>query len=319
MAHIDSICSKSFEVYSNSFQSRMDSLQAKVDALQDKSDLLYNIVETSNDSINNQLSAGSYLLALIAVVITVVGVGLGIYIEKKKREIDKIAKTIDEKEWLVTKIAKDTEDLDKRIHSNLSDLYNELRKEETETLIRRLLEEPCDISNLHFLLLSRELDEDFYPLLKEAYLNIPMNPEDETRYSAYDSYRDTYLLLFIQQFFYEALKDETIRDKMLYKLDEFCSASFPRDIIKTTIDLCKALSDDSSSFNKEDVLIQYLKAVNNSKHKKLANLRNVFEQNLSSKSLLQNAISRCTEEQVYLTLFGINPTETDNSLSQEQV
>ena len=76
-----------------------------------------------------------------------------------------------------------------------------------------------------------------YPLLKEAYLNIPINPEDEAEYSSYDSYRDAYLLLFIQNFFNEALKDETIRDKMLYKLDEFCNASFPRDIIKTTIDL----------------------------------------------------------------------------------
>lgn len=317
MTHADSIWVKALEQHTDSLQRSVDSLQTKLDALQNKTDLLSNVIETANDSVSNQLAVANYLLALVAVVIAIVAIWLGIYIGNKKKEIESMAKTIDETKDSVTKIAKDTEDLDKKIHSNLSDLYMDMRKEETNTIINRLVEEPRDISNLIIFLATRVLSDEYYPLLREAYLNLPQNPEGENASTTYDEYRDRYILVFFQHFIDKAVKDDAVRPRMLNKLNAAFSAAFKRDIIKTTIDLSKALSDESSTFNKEDVLTQYLKALNNSNFKGLVDIKNILEQNIIPSTLLQSAITRCTADHVYLQLFGIKAPEVEESKLQQ--
>ena len=317
MTHADSIWAKALELHSDSLQNKVDSLQAKFDALHGKTEFLSNIIETANDGVSNQLSTANYLLALVAVVIAIVAIWLGIYIGNKKKEIELMAKTIDETKDAVTKIAKDTENLDKKVHSNLSDLYKDLRKEETNTIINRLVEEPSDISNLIVFLATRVLSDEYYPLLREAYLNLPQNPDGVSAYTTYDEYRDRYILLFFQHYIDKAVKDDAVRPRLLNNLVASCKAAFKSDIIKTTIDLSKALSDESSSFNKEDVLTQYLKALNNSDFKGLVDLKNILEQNITPSSLLQNAINKCTADHVYLQLFGINPPEDARTESQK--
>lgn len=77
--------------------------------------------------------------------------------------------------------------------------------------------------------------------------------------------------------------------------------------------LCRALSNETSTFNKEDILVNYLKAIDKSKHKTFMDLKNIFEQNLVPQTLLQSAIKRCKKEKVYLQLFNVSQSEGEIS------
>lgn len=330
MTHADSIWVNTLEAHADSLQHKVDLLQAKLDDLQGKTEFLTNVVETANDGVSNQLSAANNLLALVAVIMAVVGIWLGIYIAKKKHQIDIMASTIDVKKKVVVELAKvvdekkddvdviaqKTEDLDNKIHCDLTGLYKDLRKEETNALLDRLVIEPRDVANLNTILFARDIDETGYMKLRTAYLKMKKELEDESQEYQNHDYCDYYIVLFYQHFFYHALKDDEISPIFEGYYDNIFSRAYKRDVIKSTIDLCKAISEDNASFNKEKVLTSYLKALNYSQHKGLKELKNILEQNIIPKTLLQRVIEKCTEDQVYLQLFGINLPDSDETTSQ---
>lgn len=291
---------------------KVDSLQCQLNALSSKTDMLSGIIETSNSSIANQLSAANTMIAVVAILFAIFGGFLGLYIRRKKLEVEAMAKLVDEKKKTVDEIAATTKSLDEQIHNNLSGLYQKLRTEETNAILDRLIIEPRDITNLLQLLLSRDVEETGYIKLKEAYLKL-INESNET---SLEDYKESYILLFFQHYCHLALKDGEIRPALV---DGFIYASrqaFKRDIIKTTIDLCKAISDNDSSFNKETVLIAYLKALNHSKHRKLDDLKNLLEQNITPPTLLEKAKDQCLKDGEYLALFGMEKEE-DKQNSEE--
>ena len=315
MNMIDSIWVNSTEGELSDLSSAIDSLQCQLNTLQAKNDYLTNIIETANDSVANQLSSANYLLEIIAIMIAIVGGVLGYYIGKKKRQIDAIAVTIDDKEKTIGRISEATKELDKQIKGNLGELYNKLRSEETKALLDRLVLEPRDIGNLIQLLFARDLDEEGFLKLREAYLKLKNEPEDDTIdermgfLKLRSSFNEDYILLFYQHYSYLALKDDEIRADLVKGFNNNCQKAFKRDLIKSTIDICRVLNDDSASFNKEEVLTVYLKALNNCKYRNLEDLRNVFEQNITKTELLQKAIEKCTADGVYLDMFGIKKPE----------
>lgn len=318
---IDSLWAISIESHLSGMQNTIDSLQSELTTLQTKTVFLTEIIQTSNDSIANQLSAANNLLAFIAIALTIVGAIIGFYIRRKKLEVEGMVKLVDEKKQTVDDIAQTTKELDDKINSNLKELYQKMRKEETNALLDRLVLEPRDISNLVGLLLARDLDEDGFAKVREAYLKLDAEPEEDPdagigffRISASSS--DEYNLLFFQHYCNQAVKDDLIRPDFVKGFAENCKKAFKRDIIKSTIDLCRALSDETSVFNKEEVLTTYLKALNGCKHKNLEELRNILEQNITPQSLLEKAKEQCTRDGVYLSLFGI--TKPDGEGNHEE-
>lgn len=324
MTHTDSIWAKSLELHSDSLQSKVDSLQAKLDALQAKSDLMYSVVESANSGVANQLSTITLWLEFIAIVIAVGGGILGFYISKKRREIERMAKTVDEKKAIVESLAgtvdekkqevealaKTTEDLDKKIHSDITGLYNDLRKEETKTLFQRIAKEPLDIDNLGQLLLAREVEPENFLLLKQAFLKLPEIPEPDNEIDLENGLlrinpdtKNSFMLQFFQHFFYQSVKDDDIRPGFVEYFKKVFDNAFESDIKRATEGLCKALIDEDSIFDKVDVLKEFLKAINTSKFKNFALLRKILEDNLSEQGLLQSAIDCCTADNVTLSLF----------------
>jgi len=321
MNHADSLWAKALELHSDSLQSRVDILQAKLDVLQDKTEFLSHVIETANDGISNQLSVANYFLALIAVVMAVVGIWLGIYFEKKKREVDvmastveskkeiveTLAKIVDEKSEKIDEIAQKTEDLDKKIHSDLSGLYKELRQEETNVLLERLVLEPQDVENLCTLLCARDIEETGYVKLRTAYLKMKKVLKEPIQSNCMCDYSEHFIALFYQHFFYQAIKDDEISHDFANYYGEIFARAYKRDVIKSTIDLCKALSEKTIKIDKVNVLSTYLKALNCSQYSELSELKNIFEHNITPQTLLHDAIERCTTEKVFLTLFGVIP------------
>jgi len=319
---IDTLWVSSTESQLSGMQNTIDSLQSELTTLQAKTNMLVEIVETSNDCIANQLSAANYLLAFIAIVLTIGGAIIGFYVRQKKLEVEGMVKTVDEKKKTVDDIAQTTKELDDQINSNVKELYQKLRKEETNALLDRLVLEPRDISNLIRLLLARDLDEDGFVKVRDAYLKLDDEPEEELdegmgfiRFDASSS--EDYILIFFQHYCNQAVKDDLIRPELVKGFAENSNKAFKRDIIKSTIDLCRALTDETSTFNKEEVLTAYLKALNGCKHKNLEELRNILEQNITPQSLLEKAKEQCTKDGVYLSLFGITkPEEKDEKMEK---
>lgn len=312
MNNIDSIWVQTMNTRIDGLINNVDSLQSSTDLLQTHTEMLSSIIEASNDSIGNQLAAIDVLLALVAVLVGVASIILGVYISRKKQEIEAIANTVTKKKILVDEIANTTKKLDEQIHNGMKDLYQQLRKEETNALLDRLVYEPMDVSNLCQLLLARDIDDNGYFKIREAYITL-ISPRDVVNQEEYEAiiepYIHDYLILFFQHYCYNALKDDKICSDLVKEFETMCNCAFKRDIIKSTIDLCRAVSEENSAFNKLEVLTEYLKAINNSKHKNLEDLKNILEQNIRPVPLLQNAIKQCKDDAVYLELFGITKVE----------
>jgi len=289
--------------------------------INDNIDAVRRIVDLSNSTIANEISAVNTMLVAFTIGLTVVGVLLGIYITWLQLKVSKMSKNIEEKEQKIICLANTVEETDKKIHSDISDLYAQLRKEETMTLLHRLEEEPEDISNLVDLLLARPLDDNGFPILKRAFeklmaihsevdKDVFVNPERETQY----------VLLFFQHYLFQSILDDTLRTEVVKDLDSCMNCAFKHDIIKSTKDFCRALSNEDTTFEKTQLLIDYLKALNQSKYKDLEELKDIFQEYLD-KDLLVDAIDKCTTDKVYLGLFGVEnpekPIETVESVKSE--
>lgn len=264
------------------------------------------LVTVSNDTISNELSAVNTLLVVFSIILALVGIGLGIYISVLHHKVSKIKESIDEKEQTVLRLAKTVADTDNKITTNLSDLYKQLQKEETLSLLRRLDEEPLDIANLIKPLLARSLENDGFIILKNAY--IKLKNLDKVNIN---DYKSSYLLLFQQNFLDKSLLDDDLRDDVISDVKYYTLCAFKRDMIKSTKDMCKALSVDSVPFNKTDILVCYLKALNRSPFKDSVELKNILQENLNN-NLRVEAIDRCTSDKCYLSMFGVYKPDNSN-------
>lgn len=289
--------------------------------INDNIDAVRRIVDVSNSTIANEISAVNTMLVAFTIVFGIVGVLLGIYISWLQRKVSKMSDNIEEKEQKIILLAKTIEDTDNKIQSDISGLYAKLRNEETLTLLHRLEEEPEDISNLADLLLARPLDDNGFPILKKAFEKLMAIHLEVGKDVLVDSSLETrYVLLFFQHYLFQSILDDKLRTEVVKDLDSCMNCAFKHDIIKSTKDFCRALSNEDATFEKTQLLIDYLKALNQSKYKDLEELKDIFQEHLD-KDLLVDAIDKCTTDKVYLDLFGVeNPEkqiETVESVKSE--
>ena len=276
-----------------------DSIQVLVDNYNS----LRELIEVSNSTISNELSSASFHLGALSIIIATVGIFLGVYVTVLYNKIKKIREEVDCNLEKVSNMNEQIKDIDTKIHSNLSGLYSQLREEETRALLERLVQEPLDIHNIDTLLLARNIDESYFDLFKKAYLNLLKTGKENEGGLFRSKYKDSYFLLFFQHFCYQTVLDDDLRDDLSVNFKSYIDCAFKRDIIKSTEDMCRALSIDAVPFDREKYLCKYLIALNESKHKDLIELRNILENQIKSKILLPNAIELAEKEGKKLVLF----------------
>lgn len=278
--------------------------------INDNIDAVRRIVDVSNSTIANEISAVNTVLMAFTIVFGVVGLLLGSYILWLQRKVSKMSDNIAEKEQRIISLANMVEETDQKIHSDISGLYEDLRNEETMALLRRLEEEPLDITNLSPLLLTRSLTDKGFSILKQAYVKLKsLGPEIDKNLIIEPSYRQQYVLMFFQHFLRESMLDEDVRPDVVKEFQSSMRCAFKRDIIKSTEDFCSALNESNMQFDKVLLVVDYLKALNQSDYRNLIELKNIFQEKLSS-NLLVDAIDKCTTDKVYIELFGVvAPTE----------
>lgn len=277
------------------------------------------IVDVSNSTIANEISAVNTMLVAFTIGLSVIGILLGIYISWLKSRVSKMSDNISEKEQTIIKLAKTVEETEKKIQSDISGLYAKLREEETITLLHRLKEEPEDIINLGKLLFARSLDDTGFPIMKQAFMKLmTMGPEINEGDLFNLSYREQYTIQFFQHYLMQSMLDNDLRPIIIEDFKISMNCAFKNDIIKSTEDICQALSVSNAPFDKVGLLANYLEALNQSKYSNLAELKIIFQEKVNN-NILVDAIDKCTTDKVYLELFGVEAPNKSAKTSESEI
>jgi len=238
--------------------------------------------EQAISSVNTSISGASYALTLFGIIVGIFGIivtfavaGLGIYIGRQVKKVTDLTK--DNKSIYEThlKIRDDVTQLDANIKSNVTKLYNDLRKEETRAVIERLGKVPEDIGNLFNILASREIPDEFYPAIKDAWQLGRGRPD-------FASPKAQYFLLFFQHFAATALFDPDLADEIEQDYPALMGASFVNDIIRTSCEFLAACTQEGILHWRERVT-KYFVALSESKHKKCDELHAAIYKTLGTK------------------------------------
>jgi hypothetical protein len=282
--------------------------------LKDKLDFQQKLNEQTINSISTQLDSATYNLTIFGILFAIAAIGLGLYVTYIERKIVRIG---EENKILLTKnqqIKGDVEALNKLIQSDIYGLFLKIKREESVHTIERLVKVPKDISNVCDTLLSRELHEEDFAKLKQAYLNLPDKKEG--------NYGHYYLTVFFQHFLGQSLRDENLRVDIAKFIQLGISAAFENDIVKSTLDFTGVLVDKGIQEFKSEINL-FFKGLTNSKYKDyfpvyevifdtLKTRKNRFEMFSSIESVAYNRIAKIEFGNVLANKYSLdNPTESE--------
>lgn len=259
---------------------RIEIIDEKISDLKDNYRLLYDGAKNQNDQLSNQISFAGCLLGVFSFIFTILGIFLAFYINLQFEKVKKMKDIVE-----TTKAA---------IDGHSTDLYKKLKREETLSLLIRLEEVPEDIINIADLLLSRELIESDFLYLKTSYLNIKMS-DSVDRVNA----EDLYLILLMQHFPYESLKDLEIEGEFIKNIDiKHLDNMFSRDVRKFFDQVLKYLKEFGVDNEKNKTTIKNLfYNYSKSKFRENIELQNHIKETLSKYGMKTPAIASILKEQ----------------------
>lgn len=258
----------------------MEDIEESVDGLAKQVENLSYLVETQKEiisqeqsAIENSMGAVNIVLAVFALILTIGGIYLGWFINRKEKKVQALLMQVETKKEEVEKLEEKTSktkddivELNNNINGDIEGLYERLKKEETVSLFRRLVEVPWDISNVGTLLLARKIDISNFKYLVLAYRNLKDSGTDGQIGGIMYSYKDLYLVQFFQHFCGPAISHSLIKDDLIEFFPAGFSCAYQSDIEYSTNSLIMSLNRDKSIGNKPEILYTYIKALNESKH-----------------------------------------------------
>lgn len=258
----------------------MENIEESVDGLAKQVENLSYLVETQKEiisqeqsAIENSIGAVNIFLAVFALILTIGGIYLGWFINRKEKKVQALLMQVETKKEEVEKLEEKTSntrkevmELSDNINKDIEGLYERLKKEETVSLFRRLVEVPWDISNVGTLLLARKIDISNFKYLALAYRNLKDSGTDGQTGGIMYSYKYLYLMQFFQHFCGQAISHSLIKDDLIEFFPEGFSCAYQSDIEYSTNSLIMSLNRDKSIGNKPEILYTYIKALNESKH-----------------------------------------------------
>lgn len=240
----------------------VSALRQRIESLETQIADLHTQISESQNTVANAIAASDRYLSIASIAISIIAVALGVYVGWCYSRVERIKKVVEDKESDILRLMEEVEKTNRQINGDLSSLYKRLRREETVTLLDRLVEVPEDISNIDHQLLSRELMEEDYERLKNAFSQLQ---DDETQR------QDTYISLFFQHFAGLGIKDEDIRKHFIEKLSLLISLCFKKDILKSTTDMVAGLKTLSPDIRLQ-VVVPYYKVLKSSEFKDMYDL-----------------------------------------------
>ncbi len=203
-----------------------------------------------------------------------------------------------------------------------------MKREETLSLLHRLVDVPEDVTNMQGLLLVRILsDEDFELLLQAYHKLITQNlklynvseVEDLRETSTQFCFKeDTFILLFAQHFMGKAIENSILRPLLRNMFESlFKEYFFINDAEKSTKDLkCGVSSLDPSQ--QTELLTDYILAMTNSQYSHFIEWYNILLNDMTEEQLtdIWNRVTSKNSEATFFAksikeiMMGINPQST---------
>lgn len=262
----------------------MDSIKIlnnKVSDLETKYTHLENITEQTAGSISNQLSAASFNLSVFGFLFGLGAIILGVYITFVERKVMRLSERSRVLFDQSKAVKKEVEVINTHIQSDMSGLYDKIKREETVYILKRLLDVPNDITNLTTQLLSRDLEQDDFYTLKTAYLKLKDKPKLEAVVFQMGNV-DSYKLVFYQHFLNLAVNDEDIGPDMIEFYPHGIECSFDNDIIKSTSDFMNGIYKSGFKL-KSEAINSYFIGLSSSYYKDNVEIYKIFFNTLSSR------------------------------------
>lgn len=274
----------------NNFNSRIENIENSRKDFENNINktLLENQQKINDQTINSisvQLDSASYNLTIFGILFSIAAIILGFYVTYIERKIVKIS---EENKELLSKnqnIKKEVENLNELIQKDIYGLFLKIKREETLHILDRLLKIPKDITNVCESLLSRELLPDDFIKLKNAFLSLPENDQDDN-----DDYKHSYNSLFFQHYFDLALLDNDLRKHMVEFIPIGINQSFENDIILSSKNFITLLNKKGiKEFSKE--INQFFKGLSKYQFSKFTPVYDLFCENLKDKNLIFELLS----------------------------
>jgi hypothetical protein len=252
-------------------------LKKEILELNSKYDYQVKVNEQTLTSISNQIGASSFNLSIFGILFGIVAIGLGIYVTYIERKIVNIRT---ENEKLLSeslKIKNEVMGINNQIQDDIYGLFKKIKREETTHILQRLLKVPKDISNLGQQLLSRELLQEDFSVLKKAYLKLKTQTQEGYNYNT------DYEIIMFQHFLDELVRDEEIGSEFIDSYPHSIYCAFDNDIIKSTEDFIKAIVD--IGYQKKGLEINsFIKGLSNSEHKDFNKVYNILFDGLKNRN-----------------------------------
>lgn len=278
----------------NSLQEQVQEQQQTITGLKGSQELtdkaieqISNLVEVSNGSISNTLSVTNIVIALAALIVAVAAILLGGYISRMERKIKTMSDEVTAKETEVKKLTTD-------INNNIDGLFERIRREDTKAYLKRLLEVPRDIANLGEILFTRQLIEEDFKTLKDAYLKLKRNKEDGKDCDGV-TYGEMYLSLFFQHFPGRALQDTELHEDIIFFFDYGVEAAFSNDIEKEVKEIGSVVSDKNVLTDRENILLLLRKAIAKSDYKNDETVLKLLKDSVNDEELWERVDNSLTD------------------------
>lgn len=291
----------------------------EIATLKDKLEFQQKMSEQSISSISNQLESASYNLTLFGLLFAIAAILLGLYVTYIERKIVKIG---EENKELLTKNQKikvDVEALNELIQTDIYNLFLKIKREESVHILDRLIKVPKDIANVCEILLSRELAQQDFAKLRQAYLNLGEIQND---------YHRQYNVLFFQHFLGQSLMDEKLRQVISKYIPSGIGSSFENDIVKCTSDFVTVVVDKGIQEFKHEINF-FFNGLTNSEFKSFGVVYKLLFDNLKTRKNrfeLFNVVESVQDKRQAKIEFGKllqnlyaddNPTESELLVYEE--
>lgn len=308
----------------NKNEAEIKEVESKIDKLSDRFDNLEYAVDTQKDiiaqeqaaidnslsSANHNISIFSYIVAAIGIIIAIGSFAFGVYFSKKTEQIlervDKKRDQIDKLKREITTIKDEAKSLNNEIKDNVDGLFNRLRRNDTISILERLVDVPEDIGNLGDMLLARKLYPSDFDLLLKAYTKLMSENKEsaENKPMLQMSQKEQYLLLFFQHFCGKSIQSSLLKDDVISYFSTALRCAFKIDIKNSLLSLLETLNNFDINGENESILAKYLAKLNKSKHKTYTEPYQLIVDNCNDTINLQSVWNKLVEQNVIIEPFG---------------
>lgn len=304
------------DVKINDIEQSVDGLARQVENLSYLVETQKEIISQEQSAIENSMGAVNTLLAVFSLIITIGGIFLGWFINRKEKNVQALLKQVETKKEEVEKLEEETSktriavmELSDNINKDIGGLYAKLRREETITCLTRLVYEPDDISNILPLLLSRELIDSDFKFLLTAYRNLENKSDNgivfDGLFAQRLSSKGQYLLLFYQHFCGQALCHELVSADIVNFFPHLLRCAFKKDVINSAISMVNCFNrEDAAAVNKVEIVYLYLKALHASKYSNLEDAYSVIVSKYRNDDELKDIWKRLYDNNIYIATFN---------------